>query len=135
MNIIKNMNFDIKPSKIHGVGVFAIKNISKGTIVFKYPYTQLKDIIIIPINKLIVNGISLSQIRVLKKWFAHTKTHIQIPKEFDPYTIHIVSLINHNIKPNVVYKNGIYYAKTNIKKNTEITIDYTHNNYSEGIDF
>jgi SET domain-containing protein len=136
MNLVKKVYFDIRPSKIHGVGVFAIENIPKGTLVFKYSHIHPDTIINYPISKLITNGVTLSQIKVMKRWFAHTKDYIQIPKSFDPYTVHIVSLVNHNKNNNLVYKNGKYYAKTNIKKNTELTLDYTHKNYAaESIDF
>ena len=128
--LLKHVIYDIRPSDIHGVGLFATQNIDKGTIIFQYPHTRTTDVKMISIKYLLSHGVAVNTIKVLQKWYAHTDTHIQIPNQFDPYSLHIVSLVNHNDNPNLFYKNGKYYAKKNIRANSELTLDYTHNNYS-----
>jgi hypothetical protein len=131
---IKTVLYDIKPSEIHGVGLYSNQPILKGSVVFDYKHLTTSDVVFIPINKL-RQRVNESVIRVLKKWYSHTETHIQIPKNFDPYCFHIVSLVNHSTKPTLEYKNGKYYAKKNLKKDTELTLDYSINNYTYFIDF
>jgi hypothetical protein len=132
---IKTMLYDVKPSKIHGVGLFSTQVIRKGTVVFDYKYIEGDQVVFIAIKLLLDRGVPTSIIRVLKKWYAHTKTHIQLPKDFDPFTLHVVSLVNHSTRPNLEYSHGKYYAKTNIKGGTELTLNYSLGNYSPFIDF
>lgn len=114
--------FDIKPSKIHGVGVFAATNIPKGTIVFRYNEAT-------PTIPIAINSIPRDIARVMLKWYAHTKTHINVPK-FCPDTVHVVSLVNHSKRPNLYYNNGTYYTRRAIRKGTEFTLNYYENGYS-----
>lgn len=133
VNKIRKHIFDIRPSKIHGVGLFTVIPVAKDSIVFECQ-TEIKDNIFFPIHYLRTHGITNEQIKILQKWYAHTTTHIQIPKNFNPYALHIVSLMNHSPRSTLYYTNGKYYAKRNLKKNTELTLDYSHKNYHP-IDF
>ena len=128
LTLLKKVVYDIRPSKIHGVGLFANVNIPNKSIVFKYSCTDPKDVQKVRITDIKKNNKNL--LNVLLKWYAHDDDYIEIPKSFDPYTIHIASLINHSDHPNLVYKNGIYRAIHNIKRNTEFTINYNDNHYS-----
>jgi SET domain-containing protein len=108
----------LRPSKIHGVGVFAIQNIKKGTYIFPedndritwVDERQLRDIPT-PLGRLykdfaIIKG---------KKYGA--------PRNFDRLTT--AWYLNHSKKPNVaIDRNFRFYALLYIRAGEELTVDY-----------
>lgn len=126
MNEIKNINIELKPSNIHGVGLFAIKTIPNNTIVFTYIEPKIKTYNYKDLRK---NGVSNGTIDMLKRIYAHNDKYIEIPQKFRANTLHYVNFLNHSNKSNVYYKNGNYISRRNIKKGEEILLNYNENNY------
>jgi SET domain-containing protein len=108
----------LKPSKIHGVGVFAIQNIKKGTYIFPedneritwVDESQLRDIPT-PLGRLykdfaIIKG---------KKYGA--------PRNFDRLTT--AWYLNHSKGPNVAIDSKFrFYTLRYIRAGEELTVDY-----------
>ncbi len=123
----------VAPSNINGVGLFAIDDIKKGDIV--YTYLNNNKSVLVSINELLNNGVSINKINVLKRLFAGSETSIQLKTK----GIDFVSLMNHNADSNMEWsKKGnlsIYRAKKDIKANEEVTLDFLDNNYHKKLNF
>ncbi len=114
----------LKPSKISGVGVFAIRDIKKGTAIF---YNDEESEMIWVDKK---RGKKLpKEIKKLYKDFCVLKKgKYGCPENFSSLTI--AWYLNHSEKPNVFSdKDYNFYASRNIKKGEELTANY--NTYSE----
>lgn len=120
MNIekdIQELNEEVKctiaPSKIHGVGVFALRDIKKGERL----YTRLHDFRLyeIPYEKLDLLRPEIRQI-IVERWpivingfsFEH------------PNNMNLMSFMNHSDEPNSKYDHTL----KDIKKDEEVTEDY-----------
>ena len=66
----------VAPSNINGVGLFAIDDIKKGDIV--YTYLNNNKSVLVSINELLNNGVSINKINVLKRLFAGSEKSIQL---------------------------------------------------------
>jgi len=133
--LIKKLNnvwVEIGVSKIHGVGVKAIRSIPKNTIVFSRGNYNPENYMI---KDLLDGGVDPNIIKTIKKYYAHDGNIIQIDKEKINET-NFISYLNHNVKPNLEYINENYITTKNIKKGEELTINYNHKNYCPScIDF
>ena len=110
----------LKPSKIHGVGVFAIRNIKKGTDLFPYGYREK----ILWIDKKQISGLR-GEVRELYDYLAISMgDKLGLPVNFSQ--IIIPWYMNHSFKPNAfVDQDYRAIAARNIKKGEEITLNYT----------
>jgi uncharacterized protein len=113
----KKIIFELKPSLIHGIGVFATANIPKRILL---PLFEDNDHRFIPKDKVKNLGISLKQIRI------HS---IEYPEGFSaPKNFNRMSVgwyLNHSDTPNAFHDAKYhYYSLRPIKKGEEITIDY-----------
>jgi SET domain-containing protein len=108
----------LKPSAVHGVGVFAIRDILKGTYVFRQD-----DQRIIWIAKQDIKQIPKA-VRELYEDFCIIKGgRYGCPKSFD--TLTPAWYLNHSENPNVAAdSNTRFYALRNIRKGEELTVDY-----------
>jgi SET domain-containing protein len=113
----------LKPSNIHGVGVFAIRNIPKGTYIFRDDNEPIKWV-----EKQRTKGLPKA-IRDLYEDFCIIKNgKYGCPKSFDALTP--TWYLNHSKKPNVAAdKNTRFYTLRDIRKGEELTVDYR--TYSE----
>jgi len=120
----------LKPSKLHGVGVFAIKNIKKGTEIF---YGDDEDIVWIRRSKV---GALPREIRRLYDDFCILKADkYGCPRNFNLMTI--AWYLNHSTHPNVrCDRNYRFIARRDIRKGEELTVDYRIFNEGEipGVD-
>ena len=109
--ISKEIKCNIGISKIHGIGVFAIRDIKKGESLFPISKTHLllKEL----------DNIALKQVLDRNVIYNNTK-EVDHPSLEVNYT----AFMNHSNTPN---SNGIF-ALTNIKTGEEITEDYRHPN-------
>jgi SET domain-containing protein len=109
----------IRPSKIHGVGVFAIKNIKKGTYIFPEDNDNM-----VWIKKSELGKIT-DDIKQLYEDFCVVKGEkYGCPKNFNKMTV--AWYINHSKKPNTgCNKNYNFFATRDIRKGEELTADYT----------
>lgn len=107
------LSFVLKPSRIHGIGVFATHDIEKGTKLRFFPRSD--------------------KFRTLKKsekyeYFLKTycvslgKKRYSCPKDFGRMSIGWY--LNHSDSPNAYHKKYTYYAGRDIKSGEEITINY-----------
>ncbi len=108
-------------SKIHGVGVIAIRDIPKGTNPFsgsfkgKYIAVDKKEILQFP------EGVQ----KMIHDFFAHEKNKVYIP-ENGLNNIDISFFLNQTDSPNVATHDGdIFITTRNIKKGEELSVDYT----------
>ena len=128
---LKNIWIQLGPSKIHGLGIIAIRDIPKDTTIFHFANDSIVEY---SYDYLLKNGVDKETIKIMKKYYAHNDKTIQLPYKINP--MHYVHYINHNLKPNVYYYNGNYITRRNVKKNEELTISYLENNYCpDCIDF
>jgi SET domain-containing protein len=116
----------LKPSK-HGVGVFAIADIPKGTYVF---YGDDAPIAWIDIDKINNLGID-NETKKLYEDFAIIKGNkYGCPKNFNQLTISWY--LNHSKNPNMACdKEYRFYALRKIKKGKELTANYETYNESK----
>lgn len=108
----------LKPSKIHGIGVFAILPIRKGAEVFAEDNAP-----IVWVDAQIVNQLSRA-IRDIYEDFAIVKgARYGVPKHLD--TLSTSWYLNHSGTPNVAAdRNFRFRALRNIRSGEELTVDY-----------
>src|SRR3989338_10440011 len=111
------------PSKIHGVGIQAIRAIKKGTYIFRG-----EDLKVMWVEKKQIRRLP-KPIRQLYEDFGIVKGDLcGCPVNFNQ--MNPSWYLNHSKNPNVgCGKNYQFYALRNIKKGEELTVDYA--TYSE----
>jgi len=120
----------IRPSKIHGVGVFAIRDIPKGAKVF-----EGDDSKVIWMKRCALKLNELPQeVKRLYDQFCLIKDKGEIygcPKNFNRMTV--AWYLNHSKTPNVgCDKDYIFFALRDIKEGEELTADYhTYNEFAD----
>jgi len=108
----RSTKIHIKKSKLHGKGLFSLRNIKKGEGLFVIKGKKIKFLIT---NKKKAKTAGVDWIGMGKnEWF-------------DPENYY-GSYFNHSCNPNAIIKNKIYVvAFRNIKEGEEITFDYSTN--------
>jgi len=120
----KNVYTRLAPSKIHGVGVIAIKNIPKNTSIFSGD----EDSKMVWIEKKKISD-EPKEIKKLYEDFCVTrkkKGRIEYgcPENFN--TLTVAWYLNHSEKPNVYCgKDYLFYSLRDIKKGEELTVNYS----------
>jgi len=114
-----NVYARLAPSKIHGVGVFAIQNIPQGTNIFLGDSSRL-----IWVSAKVV-GKQPPKIKKLYNDFCVVKgDKYGCPNNFNNLTV--AWYLNNSKKPNVrCDKNYDFFASRNIKSGEELTVDYS----------
>ena len=111
------MSFQLRPSKVHGVGVFALKKIKKGTSLDLFAEEDYRYI-----NKTEVKDKKMNR-TLIKFYTIPDKTGYHAPKSF--HRMSIGWYLNHSVTPNAYCNDDYeYFALKEIKGNEEITIDY-----------
>ena len=127
---VENLNeiyFELGISKIHNIGLIAIRPIPKNTLLFKIEEFQP---IFITFKELKDKKIPISVINTIKKKCAHDKNSIEITNDlFDKYSTRWVNYMNHSYNPNLYFNNNCYYSRKKIKKGEELTLNYKENDY------
>jgi SET domain-containing protein len=117
---------ELRPSPIHGIGIFAIRNIPKGCRdMFSKDNSEW-----IPLPKDDVEQLPDYSKRMVEEYFVHDDKFYYIEKNCLK-KIDLVCYLNHSDEPNIrVINNGnIFEAITDIKAGQELFI-----NYSEVVD-
>jgi len=114
-----NVYTRLAPSKIHGVGVFAIKNIPKNTNIFSADNSRLVQVSAKTVRK------QPPRIKKLYDDFCVVKGDKYIcPDNFNNLTV--AWYLNNSKKPNVrCDKNYDFFARRNIRSGEELTVDYS----------
>jgi uncharacterized protein len=113
----------LKPSKIHGVGVFAIVDIPKGTDVFAD-----EDEPIVWIDKSTVEALPKPLGELYHSFAIIKEEKYGCPRSFNNLTISWY--LNHSERPNMTADSDYrFYAVRDIRAGEELTIDYR--SYSE----
>jgi len=120
----------LKPSSIHGIGVFAIRDIPRGTYVFRGDNLEMTW----------VKASALKDLDVETKKLYHDFCVSRDGKYGCPRNFNVLTpawYLNHSKKPNInVDKNYDFYSVRPIKKGEELTIDYeTYNDNKLRRDF
>lgn len=115
----------LRPSKIHGVGVFAIRKIKKGTYMFRGDDAEM-----VPVKNLNLGKLP-REVRKLYEDFAviDKKRTYLCPKNFNALTVSWY--LNESKNPNVGYDKTKcdFFALRDIRAGEELTVDY--DTYSE----
>jgi hypothetical protein len=114
----ENVHARLGPSPIHGVGVFAIRDIAEGTYIFPDDEEEL-----VWISKYEVNRLS-TELRRLYDDFAIIRGNLYgCPQDFNKMTP--TWYFNESSSPNVACdKEYRFYAIRKIKKDEELTVNY-----------
>ena len=135
INQCYNLYIEIRPSHIvkGQVGIFAIRDIPKNTILF-YNNISPQNVNILEIQKLYDFKISENVIHILKKYYAHDNETIELPNEL---ILSYTNYLNHSDTPNIIYNadDKSYQTSINIQKDDEILINYNDNYCPSCIDF
>ena len=137
-NLINNLNdytlTIVAPSQIHGVGVFATRDIPKGTEVFKLCNEQPKEHDdIIDLTEEEVNSLHDSVSEIIKGYFikSHLGTY-SIPENGLNF-LHFGYYLNHSDTPNLSFLQSTdpasmeyvkFMTNKDVKKGEELTEDY-----------
>jgi SET domain-containing protein len=108
----------LKPSKIHGIGVFAIRDIPKGTYVFRGDDDEMVWVKASSISRL------EKETKKLYSDFCVTRNgQYGCPSNFNLLTL--AWYLNDSDKPNMAAdKNYNFYSTRRIKKGEELTVNY-----------
>ncbi|MBU3897190.1 MAG: SET domain-containing protein [Nanoarchaeota archaeon] len=119
---IKEIFCRLKPSKIHGIGLFAIRNIPKGENPFKSEPKQKW----IKVNKNVFKCSDPEIFKIIDDFYWFDKKGNGWIPERGFYAMGLSFYLNHSKKPNLKRndENGNFIALRDIKKNEELTVDY-----------
>jgi SET domain-containing protein len=119
----------LKPSPVHGIGVFAIRDIPKGcrTIFSKNVGEWIK----LPVND--VEKLPLHSRSLIETYCLYDDEHYYVP-DYGFKIMDMVNYLNHSSSPNVVSVNdGEYFEATrDIKEGEELFVNYNHIVETEG---
>jgi len=116
----KDVYCELMPSKIQGVGVFAIRDIPSGT----NPFNE-KDTKYIPIKEKELEGINSDVRDYIKRLFIFSDGRYWLPQH-RIQTLCITHYLNHSKNPNLTTTENADYFLTirDIKKGEELTVNY-----------
>ncbi len=130
---LHNYCVKLAPSKVHGIGVFAIRDILKDTVVMAFSYRNFPCV---EIHKDRLKKELMPEVykQIVKNW-SETPTTVLVPLNVNQQ-LHYVNFLNHSENSNVQYLEEKYLAKRNILKGEEILIDFNEDYYNpHGIHF
>ncbi len=113
----------LKPSLIHGVGVFTIRDITSGTCLFPHDDTEF-----FKIKKSRLKDLTEEEASLYADFCVFEGNYIWIPKSFNELTPSW--FINESKEPNCRYgEDDNFYTTRDVQEGEELTVDYS--TYSE----
>lgn len=120
-NFKKDIYCRIGVSRIQGVGVIAVRDISKGA----NPFKGARDYKLIPFKKDELEKLNPEVLRMANDFFAQDGEDLLVP-EGGLNSIDISFFMNHSKNPNVkVGADENFYTTREIKKGEELVTDYS----------
>ena len=116
----------LAPSRIHGIGVFAIKRIPRGTNPFRGEPVEYCSI---PVSKSEFSGVPKTVRKMVHDLCAFKDGYCWVPNT----GIEAATkgwYMNHSTKPNMRVEDDKFVAVRNIRTGEELTVDYR--TYTEG---
>jgi len=108
----------LKPSNIHGIGVFAIRDIPKATYVFSGDDDEM-----VWVNASAINRLPRTIKKLYRDFCVIRDGQYGCPRNFNLLTL--AWYLNHSDEPNMAAdKNYNFYSTRKIKKGEELTVDY-----------
>ncbi len=127
LHFLKNTYCRIKPSKIGGVGIFAIRDIPKNTNIFlgqneqKWYRFKIEEL----------NNLPQGVMNMIDDFFVIEKDKTVLIPERGLNSIDISFFLNHSKKPNTktIDEGNTFFSLREIKKGEEITVSYISYDY------
>ncbi|MCX6796047.1 MAG: SET domain-containing protein [Candidatus Falkowbacteria bacterium] len=118
---LKNTFCTLKISKIHGIGVFAIRNIPK----YINPFAGEQNQNWYELTRADYRKLDREIIKMMGDFFVIEKNGNILVPEFGLNSMNVSNRLNHSSKPNIKRKsNGDFITLRNIKKGEELLVDY-----------
>ena len=116
----------LKPSALHGIGVFAIRDIPKGTYVFRGDNDELLWVKVSATSRL------AKEVKKLYRDFCVLRQgSYGCPRNFNRLTP--AWYVNHSENPNMAAdENFDFYSRRHIKKGEELTLSYKRRSDAQG---
>jgi SET domain-containing protein len=111
----------LAPSNIHGIGVFAIKDIPINTDPFSMPFQKKEDFLLI--NKKYISELSQELQSLIKSFYSLKNNQFEF-NILGPNNISISWYLNHSEKPNLISENGSFKTIKPIYKGEELLVKY-----------
>lgn len=111
----------LRPSVVHGIGVFALRDIPKGcTTLFS---RQVGEWIRVPITA--IDELPAASRNLVETYCLYDETHYFLP-DYGFKVMDLVNYLNHSSTPNVVSVNDGEYFETirDIREGEELFVDY-----------
>jgi hypothetical protein len=121
--VLRDCYCRLQPSKIHGIGVFAVCNIPKGKNPFK-TLPKYADFGYVRITEGELDALPPKLSELIRELFIPTDGKMHVPN-YGTNMIRLNCYLNHSITPNMRAKNGFDF--TSLRKilvGEELTVDY-----------
>jgi len=118
---LKNVSARVQRSDISGVGLFAIKDLPKNTIVFPVNNFTVKTY---KKNYVRSQGVTNDVINMFDDYWCSNSDEISVHD--DSYHLYPSFFLNHSRNPNIINDGTNWVTLTNIKKGDELLEDYNY---------
>jgi len=121
--VLRDCYCRLQPSKIHGIGVFAVRDIPKGRYPFK-TIPKYANFGYVRITEDELDALPPTLSKLIRELFIPTDGKMHVPN-YGTNMIRLNCYLNHSIKPNMRTRNGYdFVASRKILVGEELTVDY-----------
>jgi len=122
-HVLRDCYCRLQPSKIHGIGVFAIRDIPKGRNPFK-TLPKYGDFGYVRITDDEFDALPPKLSKLIRELFIPTDGKMYVPN-YGTNVIHLNTYLNHSSAPNMRTRNGYdFMSMRKILVGEELTVDY-----------